>query len=324
MNIIFLRCLFLLILSFIFSRKINLFIISLESKKEKGQAISIYLSEEHQKKKNTPTLGGIGIILSLLLTSLFTFNSYLDLYFSMGVLLLCSYFSIGLIDDLLKIILKNYKGLSSLIRILLEILLSLVIYIILTNNYSIDLSIHLNDQIYYYIGIPFIFIFIFIIVGSSNAVNLTDGLDGLSSGVYLIGLLPFSLFLIDVEQINLLYLLLMIYGATLGFISLNLHPARIFMGDSGSLPLGAFLGYISIICKKELLLVIIGGLFVFETLSVIIQVFIYKLTRKRIFKMAPFHHHLEKMGKKEYQIVMIFYIVAFTLSLVGLMIGFLL
>ena len=123
---------------------------------------------------------------------------------------------------------------------------------------------------------------------------------------------------------SLVYLLLMIYGSTLGFLVLNLHPAKIFMGDTGSLALGGILGYIALVSKKELLLILIGGIFVFETISVILQVIVFKTTKKRIFKMSPFHHHLELMGKKEYTIVMLFYVIGFTLSLISLIVGLIL
>lgn len=322
--IIFLRCILLLIVSFFLSNKINKLIINYENKKNKGQEISKYLMDSHQQKKNTPTLGGVGIIISILISSLFVCDSYLDIYFLFGVILLIGFFLIGTIDDLIKILFKNYLGLSALIRFLLEVLLVLIIYLILDKEVAFDYSFHLNNKIYIYLGTIFIIGFILLIVGSANSVNLTDGLDGLAGGVYLVALMPFCIFLLTENQISLVYLLIMLYGSILGFLVLNLHPAKIFMGDSGSLALGAFLGYISIISKKELLLMIIGGIFVFETLSVIIQVAYYKLTKKRIFKMAPFHHHLEIMGKQEYQIVMIFYVIGFTLALVSLLLGFVL
>ena len=320
--IIFLRCVLLLFVSFFLSNRINKLIIGLENKKNKGQEISIYLMDNHQQKKMTPTLGGIGIIISIIISSLFVFDSYLDVYFLLGILLIFGFFIIGTIDDLFKILFKNYLGLSPLIRFLLEILLVLIIYLILDKNTTIDYSFHINNKMFIPLGGMFMFGFIFLIVGSANSVNLTDGLDGLAGGIYLVSLMPFSLFLLNYNQIHLVYLLLMVYGSVLGFLVLNLHPARIFMGDSGSLALGSFLGYIALVSKKELLLLIIGGIFVFETLSVIIQVTYFKFTHKRIFKMAPFHHHLEIMGKKEYQIVMLFYVIAFTLSLLGLIIGF--
>ncbi len=319
--LIFLRCIFLLLISFLISNGINKYLISLQLKKSEGQAISIYLMDSHQVKKKTPTGGGRGIILSILISSLFIIESYLDQVFTCGIIIILFFFFIGLIDDLIKIKHKDYKGLSSLIRFVLEVLVVCLIYYFFDYNNAFDYSLHLNNDIYIYFGSTFIIFVILLIVGSANAVNLTDGLDGLSGGTYLISLLPFSIFLLISNQMNLVYLVLIVYGSTFGFLIHNLHPAKIFMGDSGSLPLGAFLGYLSLVSKKELLLLIIGGIFVLETLSVIIQVLYYKLTRKRIFLMSPFHHHLEKMGKKEYTIVFVFYVLGFTLSLISLIIG---
>ena len=322
--LIFFRCILLLIVSFFSSYKINKLIINISLQENKGQEVSKYLMENHQEKKKTPTFGGVGIIISTLLSTLFICDSYLNIEFVVAIILLSSFFIIGSIDDFIKVFNKNYKGLSSIIRILLELVIVLIIYYLLKKNSIIDNIFYFNNSIYFNLGSMFIIGVIFLLVGSANAVNLTDGLDGLAGGLYLISLLPFALFLVKENNYDLLYLLMIIYGSITGFLVLNLHPAKIFMGDSGSLSLGVFLGYLSLICKKELLLIIIGGIFVFETLSVIFQVSIFKITKKRIFKMAPFHHHLEMMGKKEYTIVMLFYVIAFTLSLIGLIIGLIL
>ena len=319
--LIFLRIILLLIISTFISNKICNVLITYFNKKRVGQEISSYLSSNHQNKKNTPTIGGIGIILSIMISSLFIFDSYFDYQFTLGIIILFLFFIIGLIDDLLKLFLKSHDGLSPLIRILLEVLIVLIIYLFLDNRGVFDYSFHINEKYKVFLGPLFIIFSVLLIVGSSNSVNLTDGLDGLASGLFMIAILPFIIFLLLDNNINLVYLLVMVYGATFGFVILNLHPAKIFMGDSGSLPLGAILGYIALLSKKELLLVIIGGLFVFETISVILQVLFFKITKKRIFLMSPFHHHLELMGKKEYTIVMGFYLIGFTLSLIGLIIG---
>ena len=318
---IFSRCIFLLILSFFISNRICKLLIKKQIKSDEGQSISIYLMDTHQEKKKTPTGGGRGIVLSILITSLFVMEYYLDYLFTIGIIIIVSFFIIGFFDDLIKVKYKNYKGLSSLLRFLLEIVIVIIIYYYLDNKSFFDYSFHLNDKFVLYLGSSFVIFVTLLIVGGANSVNLTDGLDGLSGGTYLVSLLPFAIFLIINNQISILYLLMMVYGSTFGFLVLNLHPAKFFMGDSGSLPLGGFLGYISLVSKKELLLIIIGGIFVFETLSVIIQVIYFKITGKRIFLMSPFHHHLEKMGKKEYTIVFLFYIVGFTLSLISLIIG---
>ena len=322
--IIFLRCLLLLFTSFFLSNRLCKVLISVQNKSKQGQEISTYLMESHQEKKSTPTLGGLGIILSILISSLLICNLYLDKYFLCGMIILVSFSIIGLIDDLIKVLKRNYHGLSSTLRVVLEGLIVIIIFYILDKDNLIDSYFSFNDNTYLNFSNLIVIFIVFLIVGSANSVNLTDGLDGLSGGVYLISLLPFIIFLLLDNNMSLVYLLLMIYGSTLGFLVLNLHPAKIFMGDTGSLSLGGILGYIALVSKKELLLILIGGIFVFETISVILQVIVFKTTKKRIFKMSPFHHHLELMGKKEYTIVMLFYVIGFTLSLISLIVGLIL
>ena len=166
-----------------------------------------------------------------------------------------------------------------------------------------------------YVGWTYIFFIIFLLVGTSNAVNLTDGLDGLASGVMIISLLPFAFIALRNSENNISYIILMMVGSILGFLVYNFYPAKIFMGDCGSLSIGFFLGGIALLLKKELLLLFTGFIFVIETLSVILQVFSFKLFKKRIFKIAPLHHHLEKSGFCERKIVLLFYILSLFMSL---------
>ena len=303
-------CLFM---SFVVSLILNKSIIKIQKKHVKGQAISTYLFENHQNKKLTPTLGGVAIIISVLFTTILYYQYYNYSYFKVIIIMITSFFLIGLVDDLIKVKFKDYHGIPSIIRFLLEIVLSLICLYYLQEHYFFENINLLND---YKINIgKYIFIlFPFILVGCSNSVNLTDGLDGLSSSLYLLAVIPFILFSLIEKEYYLTYLLISSFGATLGFISFNLHPSKIFMGDSGSLSLGLLLGISAIILHKEIFLLISGGLFIFETLSVILQVSFFKLTKKRLFLMAPFHHHLELKGFKEYQIVMYFFIVGLVLS----------
>ena len=300
-------------MSFVVSLILNKSIIKIQKKHVKGQTISTYLFENHQNKKLTPTLGGVAIIISVLFTTILYYQYYNYSYFKVIIIMITSFFLIGLVDDLIKVKFKDYHGIPSIIRFLLEIVLSLICLYYLQEHYFFENINLLND---YKINIgKYIFIlFPFILVGCSNSVNLTDGLDGLSSSLYLLAVIPFILFSLIEKEYYLTYLLISSFGATLGFISFNLHPSKIFMGDSGSLSLGLLLGISAIILHKEIFLLISGGLFIFETLSVILQVSFFKLTKKRLFLMAPFHHHLELKGFKEYQIVMYFFIVGLVLS----------
>ncbi|MBE6131926.1 MAG: phospho-N-acetylmuramoyl-pentapeptide-transferase [Erysipelotrichaceae bacterium] len=253
------------------------------------------------------------MIISVLFTTILYYQYYNYSYFKVIIIMITSFFLIGLVDDLIKVKFKDYHGIPSIIRFLLELVLSLICLYYLQEHYLFENINLLND---YKINIgKYIFIlFPFILVGCSNSVNLTDGLDGLSSSLYLLAVIPFILFSLIEKEYYLTYLLISSFGATLGFISFNLHPSKIFMGDSGSLSLGLLLGISAIILHKEIFLLISGGLFIFETLSVILQVSFFKLTKKRLFLMAPFHHHLELKGFKEYQIVMYFFIVGLVLS----------
>lgn len=155
----------------------------------------------------------------------------------------------------------------------------------------------------------------------SNAVNLTDGLDGLCAGTVSIALVPFIAFAITDNEIELAMLLIAVLGSLLGYLRFNVHPAKIFMGDTGSLALGGLLAAVALVLKKEILLVIIGGLFLIETLSVMIQVISFKTRGKRVFKMAPIHHHFEMSGMKETKVVIMFYIIGILLAILGYVIG---
>ena len=244
---------------------------------------------------------------------------------------------LGFSDDLLKIKLKNSRGLNSKLKLLGQILIgSLAIFILFKyTNHE-----HLNNLYFpffknavLFMGIFFIPFALFVIVGSSNAVNLTDGLDGLATVPVMLVALSFTLIsylvgnVIFAEYLKIPYVADVgelsifcgaIFGSCLGFLWYNAPPAKIFMGDTGSLSLGGSLATVAIIVKHEIVLAIIGGLFVLETLSVIIQVVSFKLTGKRVFRMAPIHHHFEKKGLPESTVVIRFWIIAIILALIGL------
>lgn len=311
-------CVFLF--SMLTSALINRIIIRVQRKKLEGQAISVYLSEEHQKKKLTPTLGGIAIFSGTIASTFLYYRAYLNHGFRVLLLMFSCFFFIGLADDLIKVKKKNYRGLPASIRFLLEVLIALVSYSLLSDHYDFTM-LNLFGNVRIDIGWGILIFFPFVLVGSANSVNLTDGLDGLSSSLYLMAIIPFILFSMMGKEYELTYLLIGSFGATLGFVAFNLHPSKIFMGDSGSLSLGALLGIAALLLHREVFLPISGFLFVFETLSVVLQVACFKLTGKRLFLMAPFHHHLEIKGLKEYQIVMYFFIVGLVLSFICVFIG---
>ena len=288
------------------------------------------------KKSGTPTMGGILILIGILFGTLLwadLSNSYIWVLLMVST----SFGLLGAIDDYLKIKHNNSKGISSWTKLVVQIFLSLLAILLLikfgNNEHLKNLYFPFFKNIVLQLGLFFIPFSIFIIVGSSNAVNLTDGLDGLATVPVMLAALSFTLICYVVgnsvfsEYLKIPYIANVgeasifcgsIVGACLGFLWFNAPPAKIFMGDTGSLSLGGSLGAVSIIVKHEIILGIIGGLFVLETASVIIQVVSFKLTGKRIFMMAPLHHHFEKKGWPESTVVIRFWIISIILALIGL------
>lgn len=305
------------LLSIFFTKKV----IEISNKKKASQIEREYL-ENHIAKKGTPTMGGIGFVLaSVIAFFLFNFNNSLS-YSVLAVLLsYIGFFIIGFIDDYLKVKIKSYAGLSAKIRILLEIVLCMYVILLLKEGgFTLDrLYLPLLDNFIEtaYLFLPF---FLIVLIGSANAINLSDGLDGLASGLAMIALTPFLLISLESGNYQLTLLLISIVGALIGFLFFNFHPAKIFMGDCGSLALGGVLGASSIVLDSEIILGVAGFVFVLEALSVIIQVSYYKMTHKRIFLMAPLHHHFEKKGWQEWKVVMMFYLVGCFASMLAIII----
>ena len=288
------------------------------------------------EKIGTPTMGGILILLSILV-SFFLWTRLTNIYVWISLFSCLIFGLIGFLDDYKKIYSKNSFGLNASTRILLQIVGSFAIILLIYNQLPENINSIINfpffKNLIIDLGIFFIIFGVLIIVGSANAVNLTDGLDGLAIVPVMIVALAFALIAYvsgniifsDYLQINyiegsgeLSVFCGAIVGSALGFLWFNAPPAKVFMGDTGSLSMGGTIGTLSVITKHEIVLAIIGGLFVLETLSVIIQVISFKLTGKRIFQMAPLHHHFEKKGWAESTIVIRFWIITVVLALVGL------
>ena len=288
------------------------------------------------KKSGTPTMGGVIIIIGIISSTLF-WADLNNIYIWTLIFVSLSLGGLGLLDDMLKIKHKNSRGLKSKYKFTGQLLISALALFILVkfspHEYLSNLYFPFFKNLVLNMGLFYIPFGLFVIIGASNAVNLTDGLDGLATVPVM--LVAFSFTLISYVVGNTIfseYLQIQyipdagelsifcgsIVGACLGFLWYNAPPAKIFMGDTGSLSLGGSLAAIAIIVKHEIVLAIIGGLFVLETVSVIIQVISFKLTGKRIFKMAPIHHHFEKKGWAESTIVIRFWIIAIILALIGL------
>ncbi|MDQ0149297.1 phospho-N-acetylmuramoyl-pentapeptide-transferase [Eubacterium multiforme] len=280
-----------------------------------GQNIREEGPKSHFKKAGTPTMGGIIFIIAVTITMVvMRYNVS-----SKGMVILYSMIAfgfIGFLDDMLKIIHKNNLGLRAWQKMLLLLLFSVAMayysYNVLGSEIMVPfLGYNINLGIFY---IPFVIIYY---AATTNAVNLTDGLDGLATTVTIIVLIFFSIVSYKDGSYEVSIFSVALIGALLGFLRYNAYPAKIFMGDTGSLALGGALASIALMIKNPVVIVIVGGIYVFETLSVIIQVVSFKTTGKRVFKMAPVHHHFEQLGWSERKIVAIFSIITVILCIIG-------
>jgi phospho-N-acetylmuramoyl-pentapeptide-transferase len=284
------------------------------------EQINDYVPKEHRSKQGTPTMGGILILLAVIVPTLL----WADLSNRYVLLILLSTVwmgTVGLVDDYLKTIKKVPKGLVGRYKLIGQIGLGLIIGLILysypaseqlaTKTNLTFLKNYLIDFRWFYIPLV-----ILVVTATSNAVNLTDGLDGLAIGIVGIAIAAYAAFRPGVGELTVFCL--SVLGACLGFLWYNAHPAQVFMGDTGALALGGSLGIVAVLVKQELLLVVIGGVLVIEVLSVIIQVCSFKWRGKRVFLMAPIHHHFELKGWKESKIVIRFWILGLLFALLSL------
>ncbi|MDX1806915.1 MAG: phospho-N-acetylmuramoyl-pentapeptide-transferase [Paenisporosarcina sp.] len=286
-----------------------------------GQSIREEGPQSHMKKAGTPTMGGLVFIISIVMTTLGV-AFYLEMLTTQTIVLVLVFVGfgvIGFLDDFIKVVLKRNLGLTSLQKVIGQIIIAVASFFLLSQgpfettisvpftNWSVDL------------GIAYVAFMIFWLVGFSNAVNLTDGLDGLVSGTASIAFTTFGVLALVYQQLDIAIFAFAVTGALLGFLIFNANPAKVFMGDTGSLALGGALAMVSILVKQELLLVIVGIIFVIETLSVIIQVISFKTTGKRVFKMSPIHHHFELSGWSEWKVVVVFWSTAFLAAFIVVM-----
>ena len=289
-----------------------------------GQAIREEGPQSHMHKKGTPTMGGISFIVSIVISLIIAMilDSGNIQYYILFIYTTISFSIIGYIDDMLIVVKKKNDGLAPRKKLMLQILFSVIFYILVTFIYKDINYIHIPG-LDYNLNISYLYLIFLVFwqTGFSNAVNLTDGLDGLATSVTIITTSTFALLAYKENNFPVLVFCLTIVGALLGFLLFNKNPAKIFMGDTGSLALGGILAAISVILHKEIAFLFIGLVYILETLSVIIQVAYFKKTRKRIFKMSPLHHHFELSGYGEVKTVYIFVIIAMISSAIGYFIG---
>ncbi|QED47448.1 phospho-N-acetylmuramoyl-pentapeptide-transferase [Cytobacillus dafuensis] len=285
-----------------------------------GQSIREEGPKSHLKKSGTPTMGGIMILLSITITTLIMTNKFAEPTVKTYLLLLVTlgFGLLGFLDDFIKVAMKRNLGLTSKQKLFGQIIISVIFYFVFQQN-EFSTVIHIPFTNFSYdLGWTYVFFIIFWLVGFSNAVNLTDGLDGLLSGTAAIAFGAFAVLAWNLSQFEISIFSVAVTGALLGFLVFNAHPAKVFMGDTGSLALGGAIATIAILTKLEIILIIIGGVFVIETLSVILQVISFKTTGKRIFKMSPLHHHYELVGWSEWRVVVTFWAVGLLCAILGI------
>ena len=317
-----------MMLGFILSIITGLIAVPLLSKKHIGQYVSKTINERHLKKNGTPTMGGIIFILPVLLSLIFLYiKGSVEISYNLITLVFVftSYGLLGFADDFIKIKQKNNNGIPIVTKFLIQMIIALVFFFLYLKgggNSTLTLSfagVSIN------LGWVFGLFILFLLVGSSNAVNITDGLDGLCGGLSAIAFLAYGIiawncgWLEGYQEISIFCFLLV--GSLFGFLIFNSHPARVFMGDLGSLALGGSLATIAILTKHEFSLALIGGVFVIETLSSLIQIIAIRKFNKKVFKKAPLHHHFEELNWQETDIVKLFWVVGLILAMAAITYG---
>ncbi|HLR53498.1 MAG TPA: phospho-N-acetylmuramoyl-pentapeptide-transferase [Pseudogracilibacillus sp.] len=315
-----------LVISFLLTVLIGPFVIPYLRKLKFGQSIREDGPQSHLQKTGTPTMGGVMIIISIIITYIFSsvllFNFSITYEFWLLLFVLIGYGLIGFLDDFIIVAMKRNLGLTSKQKLIGQLVIAVVFFITLKiHDFPTDISIP-GLGVSWDLGWGYGLLIIFMLVGASNAVNLTDGLDGLLAGTAsaAFGAFAFLAFYIQSEVDIITMFALTVVGALLGFLVFNAHPAKVFMGDTGSLALGAAIAAIAILTKTEIILIVIGGVFVIETISVILQVISFKTTGKRLFKMSPIHHHFELIGWSEWRVVVTFWFVGVVVGLIGIFI----
>ncbi len=322
------KSLFALMIGFIITTAFGLVAIPLLRKIKAGQRINVYV-ETHQRKSGTPTMGGlIFIIPTILATIMLIITNKIE--FSVNLLIVLfvfiSYSIIGFLDDYLSIRKNQNEGLTQIEKLLLQFVVALIFYVLYCKYTTANSILEITALgIKWNLGWGYGLFILFLLVGTSNAVNLTDGLDGLAGGLSAIAFVAFGLiswgsYWIQGYQDMGIFCFIVV-GSLMGFLVYNTNPAKVFMGDTGSLTLGATLATIAILTNHELSLAVIGGVFVIETLSVMIQITSVVLFKKKVFLMTPIHHHFERLGWREGDIVKVFWIAGFILCLLALIYG---
>ena len=287
-----------------------------------NQTVSEYSLKEYKEKAKTPTMGGILFIVVPIIVTLFLAKGVLaDLKMIVILLSFAGYGLIGFIDDYIIVIKRDNEGLRPKQKFIMQLLLAIIFFIIYRNNVSLDIT---NPIIKVVLPLSWLYsiLVFFMFTGASNAVNLTDGMDGLAAGCSFISYIAFLIIALCMKEYQVAIFISSLLGALLGYLHYNVSPAKIFMGDTGSLALGAGFAAIAMVLKQELLLIIIGGVFVWETLCVIIQISSVKIRKKRVFKYTPIHYSFVLDGISEKRVVRSFWLLSLICAVIGLVVYF--
>ena len=318
------KAVFAVMVGFLLSACLGLVLIPLLKRLKVGQRISAFVGESHRKKEGTPTMGGlIFIIPTVLITLGLWITGKIPYSDNLAIVLIvfCGFAIIGFLDDFLSIRRHNNEGLTTYQKLFGHIIISTIFFYIYMRNGGqtswVVGTLHIDLEMGWFYGL----FILFILIGSSNAVNITDGLDGLAGSLSAIAFIAFALisFMVGFEDIGIFCLVLV--GSLAGFLIYNMYPAKVFMGDTGSLALGGVMGAVAILTHRELTLLVVALVFVIETLSVILQVFWVKVFKRKLFLMTPLHHHFEKLGWAETDIVKLFCVFGLLFAMGGILFG---
>ena len=318
------KAVFAIMIGFLFSVILGLILLPLLRKLKVGQRISSYVGYSHRQKEGTPTMGGLIFIiptvlitLGLLITDKIPYSDNIAIV----LVVFLGFAIIGFLDDFLSLKKHNNEGLTTYQKLLGQVIISTIFFYIYMKNGGqtsfVVGTLGIDIELTWLYGL----FILFILIGASNAVNLTDGLDGLAGSLSAVAFIAFALisFVVGFEDIGIFCLVLV--GSLIGFLVFNTHPAKVFMGDTGSLALGGVMGAVAILTHRELTLLVVAGVFVIETLSVILQVFWLRFFHKKLFLMTPLHHHFEKLGWQETDIVKLFVVFGLFLAMGGIIFG---
>ena len=284
------------------------------------QTTSEYSLDTYKEKVGTPTMGGIlFVLIPVIVTVILFFNQLDNLKLWIIILAFLGYAVIGFIDDYIIVIQRDNRGIPAKVKFVIQIALAIIFYFIYQDSLLSTIAIPFTSIVIDF-GIFYFLIVLLMFVGTTNAVNITDGMDGLAAGLSFLAIIPFLIFAIIQSEYAIAGLLIALIGGLIGYLRYNLHPAKIFMGDTGSLALGAVLAASALVLKQEIALIIIGGVFVYEVLCVIIQIGSVKLRKKRVFKYTPIHYSFIISGATEKQVVRCFWLAGLILSIIGVLI----